>query len=64
MSKKTSNERSFQEKFKNRMENMGKEGVNGIMKNTEDPINKTEINKVDDWNNLYNNCNKKYDLFR
>jgi hypothetical protein len=60
MSKKTGTEMSFQEKFKNRMENMGKEGVNSIMKNTENPINKNEIDKMENWNNLFNNCNNIY----
>jgi hypothetical protein len=56
MSKKT--EMTFQEKFKDRMENMGKDGIIGVMKNTENPINKIEIDKMEKWNNLYNESNK------
>lgn len=58
MSRKSGTEITFQEKFKDRMENMGKDGVSGIMKNTENPINRVEIDKMDHWNNLYNECKK------
>lgn len=58
MSKKITDNTAFKEKFKDRMENMGKEGVMGIMKNTENPITKDNENKIDNWANLYNNnCN-------
>lgn len=56
MSRKNGTEITFQEKFKDRMENMGKDGVIGIMKNTENPINTVEIDKMKNWNNLYNEC--------
>jgi hypothetical protein len=47
MSKRLSTENSFRDKFKNRMENLGKDGVLGIVKNTENPIN----------SQIYNNGN-------
>ena len=62
MSKKIGTEISFQEKFKDRMENMGKDGMIGIMKNTENPINKIEMDKMEHWNNLYNEC-KNYKFY-
>ena len=54
MSKKIGTEMSFQERFKDQIENMGKDGVLGIMKNTDNPINKIEMDKMKHWNNLYN----------
>jgi hypothetical protein len=63
MSKKSGIEISFQEKFKDRMENMGKDGVIGIIKNTENPINKVEIDKMKNWNNLYNEGKILYNVF-
>jgi hypothetical protein len=54
MSKKIGTEMSFQERFKDQIENMGKDGVLGIMKNTDNPINKIEMDKMEHWNNLYN----------
>ena len=55
MSRKNGTESSFQEKFKDRMENIGKDGVASIMKNMENPINKNnDNNKMDNWNHLYN----------
>lgn len=60
MSKKTTDNIAFQERFRDRMENMGKDGVMGIMKRTEKPISKDyEANKMDNWSNLYNNSNCK-----
>ncbi len=62
MSKKNGGESSFQEKFKDRMENIGKDGISGIMRNMENPINQTnDSNKVDNWSNLYNQ-GRYYDL--
>jgi hypothetical protein len=55
MSKKNGGESSFQEKFKDRMENIGKEGISGIMKNMENPINQTSNNnRAENWSNSYN----------
>jgi len=55
MSKKNGGESSFQEKFKDRMENIGKEGISGIMKNMENPINQTnDNNRAENWSNNYN----------
>ena len=59
MSRKNGTEMTFQEKFKNRTENMGKEGITGIMKTADTPVNKVEFDKMDNWNNLYNNGNKQ-----
>jgi hypothetical protein len=56
MSKKNGTDNNFQEKFKNRIENIGKDGVFGIMKNSDNPINKIELDKMESWNNLYNEC--------
>ncbi len=58
MSRKTGADITFQEKFKDRMENMGKDGVIGIMRTTEEPINKQDCDKMKSWNNLYNDCNQ------
>lgn len=56
MSKKNGTEMTFQEKFKDRTENMGKDGIAGIMKTTEKPVvGRVEVDKMDNWNNLYNN---------
>jgi hypothetical protein len=57
MSKKSGTEITFQEKFKDRMENMGRDGVLGIMKTADKPINKVEFDKLDNWNQMYNNNN-------
>jgi hypothetical protein len=57
MSRKSGTEISFQERFAGRMENMGKDGVLGIMKTTENPINKADFDKMGNWNNLYNDGN-------
>lgn len=54
MSKKNGTEISFQERFAGRMENMGKDGIVGIMKKTENPINKLENDKMGNWNNIFN----------
>lgn len=55
MSKRTGTEMTFQEKFKDRTENMGKDGIAGIMKTTEKPVTKVEVDKMDNWNSIYNN---------
>jgi len=44
---------SFREKFKDRMENIGKDGVFGIVRKTLNPINISD-NPIGEWNNLYN----------
>lgn len=55
MSKKNSTELSFHEKFKDRIENMGKDGVMGIIKTAENPIiARGEVNKMENWSSLYN----------
>ena len=62
MSKKTS-ELSFQEKFKDRSEIMGKDGVFGIIKTTNNPIEKNVNNSdmnnnssnLEDWNSIFTN---------
>lgn len=54
MSRRNGGEGSFQEKFKDRMENIGKDGISGIMRNMENPINQTsDNNRVDNWSNIY-----------
>jgi len=57
MSRKGRTEITFQEKFKDKIESIGKDGVMGIIRNTENPINKIEIDKMKNWNDLYNECN-------
>ena len=58
MSRKNGTEGSFQEKFKDRMENIGKDGISSIMRNMENPINKNNYNnRVENWANLYNQGN-------
>lgn len=59
MSKKNGTESTFQERFKDQIENMGRDGVMGIMKNTENPINKVEMDKMEQWNKLYDESNNK-----
>lgn len=54
MNKKNGTDSSFREKFKDRMENIGKDGVYGIVRKTENPINMSD-NPIGEWNNLYNN---------
>jgi hypothetical protein len=57
MSKKVGTEISFHEKFKDRIENMGKDGVVGIMKTTDNPINRIKSGEGDgmsEWNRMYN----------
>jgi hypothetical protein len=49
MSKKNLNELAFKDKFKDRIENMGKEGMASIMKNMD---NNTPINKNDFQGNI------------
>jgi hypothetical protein len=60
MSKKNGTESTFQERFKDQIENMGRDGVMGIMKNTENPINKVEMDKMEQWNKLYDESKKTY----
>ncbi len=58
MSRKNGTEVSFQEKFKDRMENIGKDGISGIMKNMENPINgNNDSNRVENWSILYSQGN-------
>ena len=40
MSKK--NELTFQQKFKDRMENMGKDGIHGLVKDLSTPVDKRQ----------------------
>lgn len=56
MSKKNGTEGSFQEKYRGRIENIGKDGIPSIMKNMENPINKNfeNNNRIDNWQNLNN----------
>lgn len=54
MAKRNGTEMSFQEKFRDRMENMGKDGILGIMKTADKPII-TTVDNGDNWNNMYNN---------
>jgi hypothetical protein len=61
MSKKNGTENSFREKFKDRMENIGKDGVFGIVRKTENPINISD-NPIGEWNNLYNNNVGKFHI--
>jgi hypothetical protein len=59
-------EQSFQEKYKDRFENMGKGGVNDIMKTTDKPIQGTESIYRGDSSNLQEasrlskNCKNKF----
>lgn len=56
MSRKNGSEASFHEKYKDRMENIGKDGISGIMRYIVNPINNNyENNRIDNWKNLYNN---------
>ena len=55
MSRKNGTDSSFQEKFKDRMENIGKDGISGIMLNMENPINQTnDTNRVENLSYLKN----------
>ena len=54
MNKINGTDNSFREKFKDRMENIGKDGVFGIVRKTVNPININD-NAIGEWNNLYNN---------
>jgi hypothetical protein len=56
MSKKNLNEIPFKDKFKDRIENMGKEGMASIMKNMD---NITPINKNDFQGNIIEGKNIK-----
>ena len=42
MSKKNLNDEAFKDKFKDRIESIGKEGIASIMKNMESPMNKND----------------------
>jgi len=53
MSRKNGTEVSFQEKFKDRMECIGKEGISSIMRNMENPINQNNNNLIDNRPNNY-----------
>lgn len=61
MSKKGGTDLSFQERFKNRTENVGKDGMAGIIRTADKPITKMETqDKMESWNNLFDNGNLLY----
>ena len=43
MSKKNLNEAPFKDKFKDRIESIGKKGIDGIMDDIDNPINKNDF---------------------
>ena len=49
---------SFNVRFKNRIENMGKDGVIGIIKSANVPINKENFG-LDNWAQIYKKCRDK-----
>ena len=56
MSKHGNNNNNFQERFKNRTENVGKDGMAGIMRVTDKPINSNvdiQQSNLDNWNNIF-----------
>lgn len=54
MSKKVGNDTDFQTRFKNRTENIGKDGMAGIMKVSDKPIvTNNQIDQIDNWNSLF-----------
>jgi len=51
MSRINGSEALFQQRFKDRMENIRKDGISGIMKNIKNPINNKNCNEIENWNN-------------
>ncbi len=46
------NELTFQQKFKDRMDNMGKDGIHGLVKQiSKSPTNKRELENIKESNN-------------
>ena len=47
------NELTFQQKYKDRMDNIGKDGINGIVKGLNNPVENSKLdNPLEEWANM------------